>query len=135
AGGEPARLLRAAATLALELAFALGDDDLEPRFVTRQRLGEHLLHLADPVAVDGSQPLDAEPAQGAFDGALDARRAARARLAARLLGRRRDHLLRAGGRGVAVLHDDQHAVVAVEQARGHAREQAVVPEAPVAHHG
>ena len=52
---------------------------------------------------------------------------------ARLLGRRGDELLRAGGRGVAVLHDHQHAVALVEQVGSDAREQAVVPEAAVAH--
>ena len=58
-----------------------------------------------------------------------------ARVGAPLAGlfvRRGDDLLRAGGRGVAVLEDQQHRVVAVEQRALHAGEQPVVPEAAVA---
>ncbi len=42
-------------------------------------------------------------------------------------------VLRAGGRGVAVLHDQQHGVAAVQLVGGDAGEKAVVPEAAVAH--
>ncbi len=46
-----------------------------------------------------------------------------------------DQVLRAGGAGVAVLENQQHRVVAVEQGALHAREQAVVPEPAVTHDG
>ena len=56
------------------------------------------------------------------------RRAGAVRLARR-------QVLLAGGRGVAVLHHDQHAVAFVEHVGGDAGDQSVVPEAAVAHHG
>ncbi len=43
-------------------------------------------------------------------------------------------MLGARGRGIAVVHDDQDAVVAVEHGVGDARGQAVVPEPAVAHY-
>ena len=50
-----------------------------------------------------------------------------------LVVRRGDDVLRAGGRRVAVLEDQQHRVVVVEQGALHPGEQAVVPEAAVTH--
>ena len=47
----------------------------------------------------------------------------------------RRQILLTGGRGVAVLHHDQHAVALVEHVGGDAGDQSVVPEAAVAHHG
>ncbi len=44
-----------------------------------------------------------------------------------------EDVLLAGGAGIAVVHDDQHAVVLVEHGAGDAGDEAVVPEAAVAH--
>ena len=46
---------------------------------------------------------------------------------------RRDHLLGSGGRGVAILHDHQHPVATIQQARCHPGKQAIVPKAPIPH--
>src|SRR5690606_41835252 len=67
---EPARLLRTNAALALQLALALGDDHLEPRLVGRQRLGERLLHLAGPYAVQRAPPSHAHTQPGLLYRAL-----------------------------------------------------------------
>ena len=41
----------------------------------------------------------------------------------------------AGGGGVAVVHDHQHAVIIIEDGVGDAAGQAIVPEAAIAHDG
>jgi hypothetical protein len=41
----------------------------------------------------------------------------------------------AGGRGVAVLENQQHRIVAIEERALHAGQQAVVPKAAIAHDG
>ncbi len=75
-------------------------------------------HLAQPLHAHGAQRLlDAHAGRRAF-----------------IVGRARRHVLLAGRRRVAVLHHDQHAVALVEQVRRHAGDQAVMPEAAVAHH-
>ena len=81
--------------------------------------------VATRIAAHRAQPFDAHGAQRLFD-VHAGRRAVAARHA------RRDVLL-AGGGGVAVLHHDQHAVAFVEQVRGDAGDQPVMPEAAVAH--
>ena len=99
---------------------------LRPALGGAHRLLQGLHHRGDVVGAHLAQPFDAERAQRRLDihagrRALPARRARR-------------HVLLAGRRRVAVLHHDQHAVVLVEQVRGDAGDQPVVPEAAVAHH-
>ena len=119
-------VLGAHAALTRQLAFAVGDDDLEALLGGPHRLLQCRRHLGDAVGAHRAQPFDAHHAQRLLD--IDAgRRAVAARRA------RRDVLL-AGGGGVTVLHHDQHAVALVEQVRRHAGDQPVVPEAAVAHH-
>ena len=118
-------VLGAHAALARELAFAVGDDDLEAFFGGVHRLLQRLHHLADAVGAHRAQPFHAHRAQRLLY--IDAGRRAVA------AGRARRDVLLAGGGGVAVLHHDQHAVAFVEQIRGDAGDQAVMPEAAVAH--
>ena len=95
--------------------------------------------VVDVVAVDRrAATCTPMPCERVLDHAVRRARGSRACPPARVLravGRRRDDLLRAGRRRVAVLQDHQHRVVAVEQRRLHAGEEAVVPEAAVAHDG
>src|SRR5262249_6406973 len=121
------RSVRPHATLPRQLAFAIRDDDLEPALGRAHRLLEGLRHGADGIAAYLAQPFDAERAQRLLN--VHARRAA---LAA---GFARRHVLLSGRRRVAVLQHDQHAVALVEQVGGSAGDQAVVPEAAIAHHG
>ena len=91
-----------------------------------QRLLQRVLHLRHAVgARDGLDPLHAHAAHGALDRML--------RRADRVLGPRGQDVLPAGGRGVAVVHDQQHVVGAVEHRVAHAAGEPVVPEAAVAH--
>ena len=134
---EQRRDPRLDAALALELALALGDDHFEAGERRGERLFERAPHRRDVVAcapcASSCTPRPSSVRSMVWlliDEAL-LRLSGGARL--RLVVRRRDDVLRAGGRGVAVLHDDQHCVVAVEQRALHAGQQAVVPEAAVAH--
>jgi hypothetical protein len=82
-------------------------------------------------------PLHAQALERVLDGLVGVHQAQRL-VAGVLLGLvvgRVEDVLRAGGRGVAVLEDQQHRVVAVEQRALHAGQQPVVPEAAVAHDG
>src|SRR4051812_34752086 len=124
AGGDFLRDHGPELALLLQLALAFGDDDLQALVVRIHRLLQRLRHRPDPVVVHGPDPADADALQGAFDADL--------RFMLAVL-RRGGQLLRAGGRAVAVLHDDQDAVVLVEHGIGDARGQPVVPEAAVAH--
>ncbi len=117
---------RAHAALAGELALAVGDDHLEAALGGAHRLRQRLRHFGDAVGPHRAQPLDSERAQRLLDGHPGGRADAAA-------GARRQVLLAGGGR-VAVLHHDQHAVAFVEQVGGDAGDEAVVPEAAVAHH-
>ena len=120
-------ILRAHAALARELAFAVGDDDLEAALRGAHGLFQGLGHLGDAVAAHRAQPLDPERAQGLLDG--------HAGRGADAVGGARRQILLTGGGGVTVLHHDQHAVAFVEQVRGDAGDEPVMPEAPVAHDG
>ena len=113
------------AALAHQHAFAVGDDHLEPALGGAHRLLQRVRHFRDAVGAHRAQPLDAERAQRLLD--ADAGRRAAA------VGLARRQILLAGGRGVAVLHHDQNAVALVEHVGGDAGDQAVVPEAAVAH--
>ena len=120
-------ILGAHAALARELAFAVGDDHLQPALGGAHRLLQRLGHQRDGIAAHRAQPFDAHGAQRLLD--VDAgRRPVAARHARR-------NVLLAGGGGVAVLHHDQHAVAFVEQVGGDAGDQPVMPEAAVAHDG
>ena len=127
AARELAGVLGAHAALAGQLAFAVGDDDFQAALGGLHRLLQRRHHLGDAVGAHGAQPFHAHHAQRLLD--VDAGRRAVA-----AGGARRDVLL-AGGRGVAVLHHDQHAVAFVEQIGGDAGDQPVMPEAAVAHDG
>ncbi len=120
-------ILGAHAALARELAFAVGDDHLEAALGGAHGLLQGLGHLGDAVAAHRAQPFDPERAQRLLD-----RHAGRR---ADAVGGARRQILLAGGGGVAVLHHDQHAVALVEQVRGDAGDQPVVPEPAVAHDG
>ena len=87
------------------------------------------------VGVHGAQPLHAQAFERAFDRGVGVRQAGHlvGRGELGVVIRRGDDVLRAGGRGVAVLENQQHRVVAVEQRALHAGQQPVVPEAAVAH--
>src|SRR5215467_2141403 len=102
--------------LSLELALALGDNHLEPREVGRERFVERAPHLGDAVAVDLAQPLHPDAFQRALDGLVAVYHALLLVLEALLdlLVRCRKDVLRAGRRGVAVFHDQQHRIAAVE---------------------
>ena len=116
---------RAKFSLPLELALALGDDHLEPLVVRGHRVLQHPGHVADAVVVHRLHPADADALERALD-----RHVAGLEFAVLRAG---GQLLRAGGGAVAVLHDDEDAVVLVEHGVGDAGGQAVVPEAAVAH--
>ena len=119
-------VLGADAPLPRQHAFAVGDDDLEPALGGLHRLLQRRHHLRDAIGAHGAHPFHAHRTQGLLD--IHARRGAGA---ARL---RRRHVLLAGRRRVAVLHDDQNAVAFVEQVGGDAGDEAVVPETAIAHH-
>src|SRR5262249_16200476 len=72
-----------------------------------------------------AQPFHAQRAQGLLDGHAGRR--------AQPVGGARREILLAGGGGVVVLHHDQYVVAFVEQVGGDAGDEAVVPEAAVAH--
>ena len=126
--------------LAFQLAFALGDDDFQAVEVAGQRLLQGAAHGVHLVGVRGAQPLQTHALERVLDRLVLVHQALvqvgmlQGVGLGRIVGRVED-VLRAGGRGVAVLHDQQHRVVAVEQRGLHASEQAVVPEAAVAHDG
>ena len=113
------------AALPRQHAFAIGDDDLEPMLGRAHGFLQRLHHFGHAVGVHGAQPSDAERAQSLFNGDAGRRAAA--------VRRARRQILLTGGRGVAVLHHDQHAVALVEHVRGDAGDQAVVPKTAVAH--
>src|SRR5512135_1273001 len=92
--------------LTRELAFTVGDDHFQPTLGGAHRLLQRLYHHRDGIGAHRMQPFYAHRTQGLFY--IYARRRAGA-----AHGARRDILL-AGGRGVAVLHHDQHAVAFVE---------------------
>ena len=98
---------------------------LRPRSALRRASLQRLHHGRDVIGAHRAQPIDAERAQRALD--ADAGRRAAA------IGVARRQILLAGGRGVAVLHHDQHAVAFVEHVRGDAGDQSVVPETAIAH--
>ncbi len=84
----------------------------------------------------GAQPLHAQSLQGRLDRRVGVGQAAHPRvahLARHAAAGRGDQVLRAGRRAVAVLEDQQHGIVVVEQRALHAGEQSVVPETAVAH--
>src|SRR5262249_10916784 len=118
-------VLGADTTLAGELAFAIGDDHFQPALGRLHRLLERIHHHADALGAHRAQPLYAPRTKGLFD-THPRRRAAAAH-------RARWNVLLAGRGGVAVLHDDQHAVAFVEQVRRHTGDQPVMPEAAIAH--
>ena len=109
-----------------DLALRLGDDHLQPLLGRGQRLVQKPFHLADLVGVLLAHPLDAEP----LDGALHRHDRVVGHVAAGGGGRQ---MLLAGGRGIAVGHDDQHRIVAVIGRPGDAGGEPVMPEPAVAH--
>jgi hypothetical protein len=118
-------VLDADAALPRQHALAVGNDHFEAAFGAADRFFQRRRHLADAVAVHGAQPVYAERTKRLFD-ADPGRRTVAMRPARR-------QILLAGCRGVAVLHDHQHAVALVEHIRGDAGDQAIVPKAAVAH--
>src|SRR4029077_15534966 len=100
------------ATLARKLAFAVGDDHLQPALGGFHRLLERIDHNANAVGAHLAQPVHAHGAQGFLDVHAGRRSAA--------AGGARRNVLLAGGGGVAVLHDDQNAIAFVEKIRGNA---------------
>src|SRR6185295_8232906 len=123
---ELLRIDRPELALALELAFAFGNDDLEALVIGGHRFLQRLRDFADAVIVDGADPVDADAGEGALH--------AHVRRVGLAVLRRGGQLLRTRGGAVAVLHDHQDAVVLVEHRVGDAGGEAVVPEAAVAHH-
>src|SRR5215831_19403322 len=83
----------------------------------------------------GSGVVYAETAQRVLDSPVRVGGALPGGRRASLLRRRGQQLLCPGRRGVAVLHDHQHRVAVVQEVGGDARQEAVVPEAAVAHDG
>src|SRR5207247_3820072 len=115
------------AALALELALAAADDDLEPPGLRAHGLahrGESVGHL---VGIDHAEPGDAEAPDGVGDGHADM-------VAARVLARGGIRLL-AGGRGVEVLQDDEDRILLVVDGIGHTGGQSRMPESAVAENG
>src|SRR5438552_19080061 len=94
--------LRADTPLALELALGVGDVDLEPLVGRAHRFAERLRHLADAVGVHRPDPLDADSLLRTLDAHVD-------RVPLGLMPGAWDDL-RLGRGGVAVHHDDEHAV-------------------------
>jgi hypothetical protein len=107
-------------------AFAVGNDDFEPALGAAHGLFQRRRHFTDAVAAHRAQPGHAQRAQRFLD--ADPGRCAGAMSAARR------QILLAGGRGVAILHDHQHAVAFVEHIRGDAGNQSIVPKSAIAHH-
>ena len=67
--GREARAIEGAeAALAGELAFALGDDDLEAGLLARHGLAQGLHHCVHVIGGDGAQPLDPQPLECGADG-------------------------------------------------------------------
>src|SRR5215204_4478768 len=95
---ESLRIFRTHAALTRELTFAVGNDDLESALGGLHRIFQRLHHFGDAVSAHLAHPGDAHRAQGRPDV-----HAGGAAGAARLAG---GHVLQAGRRGVAVLHDD-----------------------------
>ena len=118
--------LRLEPALPLELAFGLGDDHLQSLERCAHGLAQRRRHFRHAVGVHGLLPLHTEAGERLLDAHVDC-------LAVVLLRRGRN-VLGAGGRGVAVFHDHQDAVILIEGGVGHARGEAVVPEAAIAHH-
>src|SRR5438034_9517723 len=80
---EPGGGLRLDAPLALELALAAGDDDLEPARRRRHGLAHRLERLADLVGIDDADPGHAQAPDGLGDGhahGISARVSARGRV-------------------------------------------------------
>jgi len=125
AGRQLARVLWPDAPLPGELAFAVGDDHLEAPAAAAQRFAQHTGDAGHSIGAHALDPPDTQALQGGLH--VEARAAA-----SRLFGAREDLLL-AGGAGIAVVHDDQHRVVLVEDGAGNARDETVVPQAAVAH--
>src|SRR5207249_4657042 len=119
------RHLWAELALPLQLALALGDDDLQPLVVRGHRFFQRLGHFTDPVVVHRLDPADADALERALHADVFLHLA---------MLRRGGQLLRAGRGAVAVLHDDEDAVVLVEDMVGDAGREAVMPEAAIAHH-
>ena len=125
------------AALALELAFTLGNDDFQTMEVGRQRFGQGLPHLVNMVGVHRAQPFDAQAGQGVFNRLVAVCQALQfvAGIELGVIAGRRNNVLCAGGRCVAIFEDQQHRIITVEQRRLHAGEQPVVPKPAIAHDG
>ncbi len=116
---------RALAALLVQHAFRLRHDDLGAFLLGGQRLAQGVAHLPDIVGVrDGAHPLDADAAHRLLD-----RIVGRADL---VVGVRRQHVLPAGRRGVAVVDDDMDVVRLVEHRVADRGGEPVVPEAAIA---
>ncbi len=117
---------RAFSPLLIEHAFGLGDDDLRALGRGGQRLSQRIPHLGDIVgAGERAHPSHADAAHRLLDrvpGGAD-----------RVVGGGREHVLSAGGGGIAVVDHDHHVVALVEHGIADARGETVVPEAAVAH--
>src|SRR5882724_2438036 len=113
------------APASIQLALALRDDDLGSLVRRRQRLTQRVYALLHLVRLNRPHPLDAHAAHRALD-----RIPALSILYVRPRGW---DVLTAGGRGVAVVHDDSDGIMLIEDGISNAAGQAVVPEAAVPH--
>src|ERR1700686_563771 len=109
----------------IQLALAFRNDDLGSLVRRRPGLTQRVdarLHL---VRLNPPHPFNSHAAHRALD-----RIPALSILYVRPRGR---DVLTAGGRGVAVVHDDRHGIMLIEDGISNAAGQAVVPEAAVSH--
>ena len=106
-------------------AFTLGDDDFQPLGAGVQGLPEHFHPFGNLVGVDRPDPFHPEPLERG-----DHVHSRRLELG---VGSGRRNVLGAGGGGVAVVHNHQYPVVAVEDRACDPGGQAVVPESSVPH--
>ena len=106
AGLAPTIEQGADAPLAVELALALGHDHLGAFFAGGHGFAQNLQGAFHVVRIEAAHPAHPHAAHRVGD--------RQAGLAARRVRFRRGHPLPAGGRGVAVIDNDGHAVVLVE---------------------